>query len=451
VVPTPGRFVSDLRIVLRGRDFRRLYGTRLTSQSADGIFEAGLASLFFFSPERSATAAGFAVAITVAVLPYTLIGPFAGVVLDRWSRRQVLVRVNLVRSALAVVVAAMVLTGTIGIPLYVLVLACLSANRFFLAGLGASLPHVVPRDELVMANAVSTTSGTVVALGGAGVAIVVRQVLGGGDVTDAVILLLAAGCYLASSATARTMQRDLLGPDLSERQVWADAPTAARGVVVGMVRATIHLWHRRPAFDALAVVGGQRFAYGLVTVAMFLLCRATFADPADPDAGAVLLAVAFVVSGAGFFAAAFVTPVVTRRIRLQTWIVICCLAAAALGAVFAATMTYPVALATGFAVGIAMQGTKICVDSIVQAHTDDEFRGRAMSFYDMVFNITFVGAAAVCAAFLPADGHSPGLMVAVAVIYLVTGLAYALAGRRDSGAPTTRSPRVPGHDTGAAL
>jgi MFS family permease len=430
-VPIAGRFVGDLRIVLRERDFRRLYATRLTSQSADGIFEAGLASLFFFSAQRTASAAGFALATAVAILPYTLVGPFAGVLLDRWSRRQVLVRVNLVRSALVVVIAAMVLGGAIGWPLYALVLACLSFNRFFLAGLGASLPHVVRQDELVMGNAVSTTSGTVVALGGAGVAIVVRQVLGGGDPTDAVIVLFAAGCYLASSLTARTMHRNLLGPNLDERQAWADAPAAVRGVAVGMVRASVHLWRRRPALDALAVVGGQRFAYGLVTVAMFLLCRATFADPADPDAGAVRLAVAFVVSGIGFLAAGFITPVVTRRIRLQTWIVLCCLAAAALGAVFAATMTYPVALATGLAVGIAMQGTKICADSIVQANTDDDFRGRAMSFYDMVFNITFVAAAAVCAAVLPADGNSPALFAAVAVIYLVTGVAYAAARRHD--------------------
>jgi MFS family permease len=431
VVSSGGRFFSDLRIVLRGRDFRRLYVTRLTSQSADGMFEAGLASLFFFSPERAASASGIAAAFTVAILPYTLVGPFVGVVLDRYSRRQVLVRANLLRAVLVACVAAMVLFGAVGLPLYLVVLLCLSVNRFVLAGIGASLPRVVPRDELVMANAVSTTSGTVVALGGAGVAIVVRQLLGGGDPTDAAIVLLAAGTYLASSASARTMDRDRLGPDAGERQAWADAPAAVRGVVVGMARASVHLWHRRPAFDALAVVGGQRFAYGLVTVAMFLLCRATFADPSDPDAGAVRLALAFVVSGAGFFTAAFVTPPITRRIRLETWIVMCCLSAAALGGVFAATMTYPVALATGFAVGIAMQGTKICVDSIVQSQTDDAFRGRAMSFYDTIFNITFVGAAAVCAAVLPPDGNSPGLIVAVAVIYLVTGLVYAVAGRRE--------------------
>ena len=161
---TGGTFLGDLRIVLRGRDFRRLFATRLVSQAADGAFQAGLASLFFFSPERATTAGGVAAALAVAVLPYTIVGPFAGVLLDRWRRRQVLVVANLVRAGLVLGVAALVAADVVGLPLYVAVLVCLSVNRFILAGLGASLPHVVPADELVMANAVSPTSGTIAAL-----------------------------------------------------------------------------------------------------------------------------------------------------------------------------------------------------------------------------------------------------------------------------------------------
>lgn len=422
-----GRFVDDLRIVMRGRDFRRLFATRLSSQFADGTFEAALASLFFFSPQRAATAGAIAAAFAVAILPYTLVGPFAGVVLDRWSRRQILLRANLIRAVVVIAVAAMVATGRIGLPLYVVVLACLSINRFFLAGLGASLPHVVVRDELVMANAVSTTSGTVMALVGAGVAVGVRSLLGSGDGTDAVILLVAAGWYLISAALASRMPPGLLGPDDADRRPWRDAGAAARAVLTGLAQAAEHLWHRRPAFDALAVVAGQRFAYGVVTVAMFLLCRATFADPADPDAGALALATAFVTSGAGFFAAAVITPAVTRRMRLESWILICCLAAAALSAGFALWLTYPMALAAGFALGIAMQGTKICVDALVQGHTDDVYRGRAMSFYDLLFNLTFVAAAGAAAPMLPDDGYSPAAFAVVALVYLATGLAYRAA------------------------
>ncbi len=93
-------FVADLRVVLRGRDFRHLFAVRLVSQSADGAFQVALASLVFFSPERAATAQAAAAAAAVTVLPYTVIGPFAGVLLDHWRRRQVLLVANLVRTGL---------------------------------------------------------------------------------------------------------------------------------------------------------------------------------------------------------------------------------------------------------------------------------------------------------------------------------------------------------------
>ena len=158
-MPASRSFVSDLRVVLQGRDFRKLFAVRLVSQASDGAFQVGLASLVFFSPERDATTTAAAMAAVVTVLPYTLVGPFAGVLLDVWQRRQVLLVANAVRALMVVGVAALVLWQGVGLPLYVAALACMSVNRFFLAGLGASLPAVVPRHELVMANAVSPTCG----------------------------------------------------------------------------------------------------------------------------------------------------------------------------------------------------------------------------------------------------------------------------------------------------
>ena len=100
-------FVADLRIVLRGRNFRRLFAVRLVSQAGDGVFQVALASLVFFSPERAATAEAAAAAFAVTVLPYTLVGPFGGVLLDRWRRRQVLVVANAVRAVLVLGIAGL--------------------------------------------------------------------------------------------------------------------------------------------------------------------------------------------------------------------------------------------------------------------------------------------------------------------------------------------------------
>ena len=191
-------FAGDLRAVVRHRDFRRLFATRLTSQAADGAFQAALASLFFFSPERQTSAGSVAAAFAVLLLPYSLVGPFAGVLLDRWRRRQILVVANLLRAAMVLGVAAMTFAGVTGVALYVAVLACLSVNRFFLAGLSAALPHVVTRDELVMANSVSTTTGTIVAITGGGIGFALKGLLGGGSGADGGVIVVAAMTYALS-------------------------------------------------------------------------------------------------------------------------------------------------------------------------------------------------------------------------------------------------------------
>nr|MBA2768146.1 MFS transporter [Sporichthyaceae bacterium] len=204
---------GDLRAVVQHRDFRRLFATRLTSQAADGGFQAALASLFFFSPERQTSAGSVATAFAVLLLPYSVVGPFAGVLLDRWRRRQVLVFANVLRAAMVLGVAALTFARVDGIPLYAAVLACLSVNRFFLSGLSAALPHVVTRAELVMANSVSTTTGTLMAIAGGGVGFGLRRVLGEGATADAQVIVVAAATYAVAAAIAARMDRDLLGPD----------------------------------------------------------------------------------------------------------------------------------------------------------------------------------------------------------------------------------------------
>ena len=413
---------------MRHRDFRRLYGTRLTSQTADGAFQAALASLFFFSPEKQTSATSVAAAFATLLLPYSLVGPFAGVLLDRWRRRQILVFSNLLRAAMVLGVGALVAAHVTGPTLYVAVLACLSVNRFFLAGLSAALPHVVVRGELVMANSVSTTSGTVVAIIGAGIGFGLKRLFGEGDQANAQVIVVAALGYVVSAAIASRMDRDLLGPDLANEP--AQTREAVRRVARGLVDGAHHVWTHRPAGRALAAIGAHRFFYGISTISGILLFRSYFNDPDDVDAGLAGLATAFAASGLGFFLAALITPEITHRVRKTTWITTCFGFAAAASAVYIVVLHEWMLLVGAFVVGVAAQGSKICVDTIVQESIDDAYRGRVFSFYDVLFNVSFVSAAAFGALALPADGDSPAVFAVVAAGYALTAFVFGRASRR---------------------
>ena len=124
--------VRDLRTLLRFANFRRLLAVRLLSQGADGVYQVALAAYVVFSPEKQTSATAIASAMAVLLLPYSLVGPFAGVLLDRWRRRQVFLYGNLLRALLASATALLILSHVPDWLFYVSALCVTGVNRFVL-------------------------------------------------------------------------------------------------------------------------------------------------------------------------------------------------------------------------------------------------------------------------------------------------------------------------------
>lgn len=416
---------GELRGILRGRDFRRLYATRLASQFTDGVFQVALAGYVFFSPEQRATAGEAAAAFAVTLLPYSVLGPFAGVFIDRWRRRQILVWAPVLRAALVLAVAALVATGRDGAGFFLGALLVLGVNRFFLAALSAGLPHVVRRRELVLANAFSVTSGTVIAFVGGGVGALLRWAFGAGHAGTAAILAASAGLYLLAGTVATGFPRGRLGPPAAER---SSARQAVGGVLDGLGDGARHIARRPQAALALGAISFHRFLYGVVLIMTLLLCRYRFTD--DADAGMALFTIVLGASGAGFFVGAVLTPPVVRRIGKDAW-TSGLLAAAAVG-LFVLCLPFDERAWTAgaFVLGVVSQGVKLCVDATLQETIDDRFRGRVFAVYDMLFNAVFALAAAVAATLLPADGRAPLALALVIVAYGAGTVVYRATASR---------------------
>ncbi len=406
----------------------------MTGQVADGCFQAALASFVFFSPERQTSAVRVALAFAVILLPYSLIGPFAGVLLDRWSRQQVLLFANLVRAGGCLVVASLVLSGRDDAVFLGGALAVIGVNRFILSGLAASLPHVVPSGSLVTGNAVSTTAGTLSTVTGVGLGIGLRALAGSEDSGVAAVVVAAAfGYVLAGTLAALLLQRRQLGPDLEDAP--PEVRAAVRSVFRGFLEGAAHLWSRGPVRDAIGALGAFRVGWGLITVSAILLFRSTYNDVADPDAGLADLGTAFVFGGVGILCAALVAPSLARRFGPARVIASALLVAAAGELVLGLAFTSNALLASAALIAGAGQALKICVDTIVQAGIEDTYRGRVFAVYDLVFNVGFVSAGIVAALLLPAGGRS-ALVVSLAVAcWAAGGLTYGWRTRPSMHAP----------------
>jgi MFS family permease len=417
-------FAGDLRAVLAERDFRKLFGSRLVSELGDGLFSASFTAYVFFGAQTFTVPSEAVAAFAVQYLPYSLIGPFAGVFIDRWSRRQVLVISAFVRAAMVAFSGFVVLSGQTGLPLYICVLAVLGASRFFLAAVSAATPHVVPRDKLVMANAVAPTSGTILAFVGGVVGIGVPVVTGGGHSGAAATMWFAGLCYVVSGLFGARLARDLLGPGRLEhlrRGIVSELTDVARGLAGG-VR---HLGERRRAAYALGAVGVHRGLYATLLVQGLLLYRNYFYAGGAGDQALSHATWLVVTSAVGYGFAAVVTPAGVRRLSKPAWITVWLLIGGLTTIVLGPSFRQDAYLVMGFLMGLSAQCVKICVDTTEQETVDDEYMGRVFSLYDMISNVAYVAGPAIALPFMPVSGKSYVLVIAIGVCYLVAGAVYA--------------------------
>jgi MFS family permease len=406
-------------------EFRRLLFSRFSSQWGDGLFQTGLAGAVVFNPERAVSPSEIAVGFVVLLLPYSVIGPFAGALLDRWDRRRVLVVANLLRGVLILFSAVCVATGVAGFPILLLALIVIGISRFVGAGLSASLPHVVPVPNLVEANALSVTLGAVVSVIGGGCAVGLRAVFGednaGSGLTAAVAVV---GSGLAALLASR-FARGALGPDRVVEPATAVA-AVANGLFDG-ARVAMRTPTVAAGFCALLA---HRASFGISLLMTVILMRYSFESWGPIEAGLPGLGVVLGAGGIGIFVAGLTTArLVTSLGRKRT--VFIALGVAALSQfALGLPMLLPTTLAAAFVIAYTGQVVKLCVDAAVQRDIGDETRGRVFALYDMLFNITQALAVAIAATVIPANGESVTLIVVATVVYLAGITGFELVSRR---------------------
>ncbi|ONI73465.1 MFS transporter [Actinosynnema sp. ALI-1.44] len=417
------------RQLLALREFRRLLYLRFSSQWADGLFQTGLAGAVIFNPERGADPLTIATGFATLLLPYSVIGPFAGALLDRWDRRKVLVVASLLRATLILFATIGLLAGVPSGPLFLVSLLVLGATRFMGSGLSAALPHLVPERTLVQANAIAVTLGSVVAVVGGGCAIGLRKVFGEDDFGSGITTSFAIIGTLLAVVFAVRYERGRLGPDE------VDEPS---GTVVAVARGLVD--GAKAAWNAPRVVAGfvallaHRASQGIALLMAVLLMRYYFTDYGWLKAGLTGLGEIAAFAGAGIFIAGLITPKLVERFGRHAVIIGSLLVVAAAMAGLGLPMVLPTMLGAAFLLFGAGQVIKLCVDAVIQADIGDESIGRVFSLYDTLLNVMQVASIAVAAAIVPANGHSHGLVVATIVLYLIGVVGYVIASRRDHGA-----------------
>ena len=379
-----------------GSKLPQILTIRWLGQVGDGIFQSALASFVLFSPERQPNAVGAATAFAVVLLPYSFVGPYAGVFLDRFSRQRIVQFSNFIRATDLALIAIFIKSGATGAGLTLLVLVAFGINRLILSGLSAGLPLIVERDELISANALAVTGGSIGVVIGGGIGIGVKKLFdahGKSDLSDAKVILIAMLLYIASALFTRRLERRDIGP--AEHEITPEV-RGWRELQEGLRILKNHPDALRGIF-ATAI---QRGGLTALTLMGLLLERNSFNPPSNPDAGLAGFAKALAVAGIGFGVGSFITPFFVNYFGRHRWLL----------------------LTTAFFIATCGQAVKVTNDALVQSQIADEYRGRVFAFYDVAVNGLIVLGAIVAAVLLPTSGKSAVLPLTTVVVFLAASL-----------------------------
>jgi MFS family permease len=404
-------------------DFWRLLELRTASQFGDGLFQAGLAGALLFNPERAARPMAIAGAFAVLFLPYSLLGPFAGALMDRWDRRLVLVGANLGRLVSVALVGVCLAVGAGNVLVLCGALVVNGLARFASSGLSAALPHVVPREQVVTMNSIATAVAALAAFVGASFMLIPRTFFGAGDDGAASVILLVTIPLLIALLLSLRFRPHVLGPDDTQRAIHGSVIYA---VITGLAHGARTVRDRPTVAATLSGLAAHRMVFGINTLVVLLLVRSGGAASVGALGGAMLFLIA---TGTGAFLANVVTPALVRRWgRYAT--ANGGLAIAAIIQIGCVGLQLGALAACGFFLAVAGQVVKLCGDTAIQIDVDDALRGHVFAVQDSLFWVTFIGAIAAAATVIPLDGHSPALVLAGTVLYLCGLAAHSIVGRR---------------------
>ena len=416
--------------VSKGSRLNRILTIRWSGQLTDGIFQSALASFVLFSPERAPNAISAALAFAVVLLPYSLIGPYVGIFLDRFSRQRIIRNCNYLRAANLLIIAWLVNSSSTGIVLTLFVLFAFGVNRLILSGLSAGLPLLVKKEELIAANALAVTGGTIWVVIGGGIGIGIKNLLSqnsDADFADAVVILIACLGFLTAALACFRLNKYEIGP--LEHEVSAES-RGYKEVLEGLMILRSH----SDALRGILSIGIQRGGITALTLMALLLERNSFNDPADPDAGLAGFGMALAIAGIGIGLGAIISPYGVIKFGRHRWMRLLMFLCIPPLLIYAAGINEISMIGSAFLVGLCGQGIKVTNDALVQSKITDEYRGRVFAFYDVAVNAGIVTGAIGAALILPDNGVTAFLPITVALFYL---FAATVLMRRANFAPST--------------
>ncbi|MDD5166029.1 MAG: MFS transporter [Candidatus Omnitrophica bacterium] len=404
--------MSQFSGVLKNRNFFLLWIGQIISQLGDRLDQMALIALVYSRAPGSTI--GIAKILSFTILPVFLIGPLAGVYVDRWDRRRTMYVCDLLRSFLVLMIPLFLFYAKSMGSIYLIIFIVFSVGRFFVPAKMSIIPELVQKKDLLMANSLVNTTGMIAAVLGFGISGVVVEWLGAksGFYLDA-LSFLASGTLIFLIAKKPTSRVDL--KEVSKEIV----EVISKSIFQELKDGILYFIRKKDIRFTAGIIFMLWSALGAVYVVLIVFVQKTL-HSATKDLGLLIMFL-----GLGLFLGSLFYGRFGQKLSHYKTIFVSLIFSGAVLVAFALGIErYPnfvtAAMLASF-LGFVISPIMIASNTIIHKTSDNEMLGKIFSSLEIVMHLGFIVFMFISS--LLAERFSHGLiLVTVGILLAVLGL-----------------------------
>ena len=373
--------MAKIREVLKNRNFFLLWVGQIISQLGDRLDQMALIAFVYLRAPGSPLQ--IAKILSFTIIPVFLIGPLAGVYVDRWDRRRTMYICDLLRSILVFTIPFFLFYTKSLVPIYLIIFIVFSIGRFFVPAKLSIIPDLVDKKDLLIANSLVNTTGMIAAILGFGISGVLVEWLGAksGFYLDSLSFLVSGTLiFLISKRFSAVINFKEVGKEIME--------VISKSVFQEIKEGVFYFIRKKDIRFTAAIIFALWSALGAVYVVVIVFVQKTL-HSATKDLGLLVMFL-----GIGLFLGSLVYGKFGQRISHYKIIFSSLVLSGIMLFIFALGIYhYPDFILAAFlalCLGLIIAPIMIASNTIIHNVSDNEMMGKIFSFLEIVMHLGFL-------------------------------------------------------------
>jgi MFS family permease len=373
--------MSKITGVLRNRNFFFLWLGQIISQLGDRLGQMALIGFVYLKAPGSAIE--IAKILSFTIIPVFLIGPLAGVYVDRWDRRRTMYACDLSRAALVLTIPLFLFYTKYMSPIYLIIFVVFCIGRFFVPAKLSIIPELVDKKDLLIANSLVHITGMIAAILGFGISGVLVEWWGAerGFYLDALSFLVSGALiFLITKKSGASMDLKKVSKEIVE--------VIKKSVLQEIKDGILYFIHNKDIRFTAGVTFILWSALGAIYVVLIVFVQKTL-HSATKDIGLLVMFL-----GIGLFLGSLIYGRFGQRLSHYKTIFSSLVLSGIMLVIFALTIhRYPyflIAALLSFLLGLLVSPIMIASNTIIHNVSDNEMRGKIFSSMEIVMHLGFL-------------------------------------------------------------